>query len=93
MQQRACAAALEAGCRPDDTPFRAHMTIGRVKSARNARALIEAIESKKDACFGEFAVQNVVLFQSRLGPAGPEYSPLHESILAGGKDREGINDS
>lgn len=92
MQKRSLAAANAAGCRPDAKPFSPHLTIGRVKSARNTRALLDAIEAKKDACFGELAVQNIVLFKSLLNRAGPEYFPLHVSVLAGGKDREDADD-
>lgn len=81
IQQKAFHAARNTGCMPDDKPFSPHFTLGRVKSKRNAKTLVEMIKKKKDACFGKIIVQNILFMKSDLTPDGPKYSVLHKIIL------------
>ncbi len=74
-------AARGAGIRIDARPFHPHLTLGRVRSARRARDLVEALAPFQDTVFGPLAVDRVLLMQSRLGPQGPTYTCLRECRL------------
>lgn len=81
LQGKIADAVLQAGLKPDLKPFKPHLTIGRVRSNRNAAALVAAIEAGKDTSFGKLVVQRVVLMKSTLGSQGPEYSVLQAMAL------------
>ncbi len=66
-----------------DQKFHPHLTIGRVRSARNADRLLEAVSRNAAAVFGALTVERIYLMESRLGPGGPIYAPLHAAPLAG----------
>lgn len=70
---------------PEETrPFAAHLTIGRVRSPKNKLALKEKIESLQGPgsnSQGPEIISSIFLFQSKLTPAGPIYSKLHEAKL------------
>jgi len=83
LQEKICGAVLQAGLQPDQKPFKPHLTIGRVRSGRNAAGLLGALAENKNKSFGSFAVESVVLMQSRLGAQGPEYTPLYSAALGG----------
>ena len=52
----------------------AHLTIGRVKSARSREQLLKKLGELKDVKAGETVVKAVVLKQSQLTKKGPIYS-------------------
>lgn len=75
------------GYAPDNRPFSAHLTLGRV--SRNARsgeiqAVSRAIERSKIGFIGITPVQDVRLYQSDLHPEGAVYTCLHISSLGTG---------
>ena len=81
LQGKITAAVLQAGLKPDLKPFSPHLTIGRVRSNRNAGDLIRALEVNKNKSFGKLSVQRIVLMQSRLMAKGPEYTLLQSAAL------------
>ena len=81
LQNGLVTAILAAGLKPDLKPFSPHLTIGRVRSNRNAAGLVRAMEKNKNKSFGKLAVQRIVLMQSRLMAEGPEYTILKAVIL------------
>lgn len=81
LQQLTCAAVEASGLSPDKKPFKPHLTIGRVRSNRNAAALVNAIEKNGKINFGTIRVQRIVLMRSNLTPAGPEYVMLSSISL------------
>ncbi len=91
MQIELAAAATRTGIYPDTKPFQPHLTIGRVRSSRRARELLHAIEPFQDTVFGPLEVNSVFMMKSELTPQGPIYTTLHESRLAAGNRRNGIN--
>lgn len=63
----------------ESRPFRAHMTIGRIKTGQ-----INALNFLADAevpPVGEIKIEEVVLFQSEPHPEGSHYVPLHRISL------------
>jgi len=77
-------ATREQGFEPEERPFRAHLTLGRVKSGR-APATRGLMAPTGTGC----AVEEVVLFRSELRRAGARYTPLARMPLAapmGGKE-------
>jgi len=68
--QRACEqAARGAGFRPDERPFRAHLTLGRW-GERAARPELPDVD------LGETRLESLVLFRSETRPEGASYTPL-----------------
>ena len=61
-------------------PFRAHLTIGRVRSGRNLRALTSLAKNISLARI-EFDARQLVLMRSELHPAGSKYTRLAEAAL------------
>jgi len=65
--------ALEGIGERDDRPFRAHITLGRVRSNRNLRALEELIRDNSEKEFGAFTMSEIKMKSSVLSPGGPVY--------------------
>jgi len=61
--------------------FEPHLTIGRLKSAKNKEKLVEVLKRKADQPFGEFQTESVTLKKSTLTPKGPIYEKLREVML------------
>ena len=69
-------ASLEVGAPKADYPFSPHLTIGRVKSPRNARSLQNALEARWDDEIGPQRVEKIALYRSTLTPEGPIYEEV-----------------
>jgi len=70
---------------PEDRPFQPHLTLGRVKTSRGKDDLIGKMEKHREEEFGDFAVEEVILFKSELKPTGPIYTPLRKLKLGLGR--------
>lgn len=66
-------ASLEGVGERDDRPFRAHITLGRVRSGRNLGALEELLRSNSGREFGTLTMSEIKLKSSVLAPGGPVY--------------------
>ncbi len=64
-------------------PYRPHCTLGRVRSPRNAAALVEAAAGLGDGLLGTVTVDHIDLMQSQLHPAGSIYTVLRSIPLRG----------
>lgn len=73
-------ALREQGFPPEDKPFQAHLTIGRVRSSRNLSSLKKLL-AEIPPPVKEFPVNEVCLFKSTLTPAGPIYDLLYNLSL------------
>ena len=71
----------EMGFGKDDKPFKAHITIGRVKEGRHPGKLIEGMADIDADDLGVQRVDSVVVMQSELLREGPIYSPLSVTKL------------
>ncbi|AMD17490.1 2'-5' RNA ligase [Methanobrevibacter sp. YE315] len=59
-----------------DKKFSTHLTIGRMKSAKNKAQVKSTIEEFSDVEIGEMTVNNIILKKSKLTPSGPIYKDL-----------------
>ena len=71
-------AAEQVGVPRERKPFIAHLTIGRVRSGRNAKRLQSAIAAQREVPLGRDDVKEFVLYRSTLTQQGP----IYESIAA-----------
>jgi 2'-5' RNA ligase len=69
------------GFETEDRPFKAHLTLGRVKGRTRLERLQEALVAQKGFRTEAFDVSEIVLYKSNLRPEGPRYTPLHRSPL------------
>jgi 2'-5' RNA ligase len=63
--------------------FTPHLTLGRVRSPRNADALVEAVTGLGSDPLGTFTVDHIDLMRSQLNPKGSIYTVLREIPLRG----------
>ena len=76
--------AIDGGLEPlgwerESRPFRAHLTLGRVKDSRKLRGIEWGVAVKEMVV----PVTAVHLIESQLGPGGPIYTVRHTSQLSG----------
>jgi RNA 2',3'-cyclic 3'-phosphodiesterase len=69
-------AAEQVGVLRERHPFVAHLTIGRVRSARNVKRLKASIDNQSEVPLGKDDVARFVLYQSTLTNKGPIYTPI-----------------
>lgn len=80
------AQAVEKACGPlgfpmEEKPFKAHLTIGRVRSMRGHKRLVKQIEGISFRGKSPWPIESVTLFHSELTRKGPIYSPLAQFAL------------
>ena len=66
------------GFERDKRRFSPHLTIARVKSAKNKDRLIQVLNQYSDTEFINFKVESIKLKKSELTPKGPIYTTLKE---------------
>src|SRR5262249_57475039 len=71
-------AAVAQGFAPEERPFRAHLTLGRVRERRFPDVADLAVGAE------EVAVEEAVLYRSELAPTGACYTPLERLALGAG---------
>jgi 2'-5' RNA ligase len=69
------------GFKKENRGFSPHLTVGRVKTARNKDQLLKVIENYKAVEFTIQKVQSITLKKSELTPKGPIYTTLREVPL------------
>jgi len=73
----------DLGFMPEDKPFTAHLTLGRVRQEPPGaiRGILAGIQAP---AFGQSEIRNVVIYRSDLKHTGAEYSVLQRITLNGG---------
>ena len=71
----------ELGFEKEKRGFSPHLTIARVRSARNKEKLIEIVEKYREIEFTTVKVDSIELKKSELTPKGPSYTTLKEVKL------------
>lgn len=69
------------GFPPESRSFRAHITLGRVRSPQGVKALLQSLREQASADAGSVKAQEIVLFRSDLGPGGAKYTALARAPL------------
>ena len=70
-----------AGMPLEDKPFTPHLTIGRFRHKGNG--LEDLLEEHTDRLFGSLAVEQMILYESRLSAQRAEHIPVHTVHLEG----------
>jgi RNA 2',3'-cyclic 3'-phosphodiesterase len=60
----------------EDRPFKAHLTLARIKDSRDITEMSEALKKHDSFKAGEFNCTELILFQSKLSPQGAVYTKL-----------------
>jgi RNA 2',3'-cyclic 3'-phosphodiesterase len=64
-----------------EKPFNPHLTLGRIKTAKNVRQLVSRTEAYQLPVLS-FTIAELVLMQSQLQPGGSIYTPLVRARLS-----------
>jgi RNA 2',3'-cyclic 3'-phosphodiesterase len=76
-------AALGKGrFKPEDRPFKGHLTLGRIKIRLDSGILIKALRETGRVESPAFTLDAIHLIQSRLKPSGSIYTPLRRVVLS-----------
>ncbi len=65
----------------ESRPFKAHLTLGRVRSPKGRDALVKMLGGFRDADLGEFEADAVSVMKSELKPAGAVYTEMRRIKL------------
>ena len=77
------AAMAALGFAPEGRPFRAHLTLGRVRSPRGTAPLAAHIAGAGPEAFGDWTAREVRLYRSHLRPSGATYEVVGAWALEG----------
>ena len=72
---------VKLGFEKERRKFSPHLTLGRVRSPKGKKYLLQHLTEKKEKVFGEILVDRVVLFRSDLKPTGAIYTALKEFTI------------
>ena len=67
----------------EDRPFRAHLTLARIKDPRELTGISEALTKYSSFTAGGFVCRNLALFQSNLSAQGAIYTKLEMFSFSG----------
>ena len=78
LKEEVDSALQSCGIPLENQPFRAHLTLGRVRSLKNPDKYYQTVEKMHERFKASVLVDRLVFFRSILGPRGPEYRKLNE---------------
>jgi len=81
LQKRLDKEFAAIGFPAEERPFRAHLTLARIRDARTTAGIEEAMKKHTDFAAGEFTARELILFQSKLTPQGAVYTKLKTFLL------------
>ena len=80
----------KAGVKREERPFRGHLTLARLRQPVDCAPYLEVLGSRLEGLQEmAFAVEEVVLYRSILGPQGPTYVALERMRLEGACGEKG----
>jgi 2'-5' RNA ligase len=88
LQDNIGTALSGAGFPRDPKPFHPHVTIGRIRSAADPGRVASVVASLAGRRFGVVPVSSVLLYESRLSPAGAAYRVIGRHPLGGAPGAE-----
>jgi 2'-5' RNA ligase len=71
------------GIKQEERPFRAHLTLARIKSPQGLSGLDKVLEEKEAESAGPFEAKGLILFKSDLTPKGAIYTVLADFPFQG----------
>ncbi len=71
----------EIGFPGENRPFKAHLTLARIKHPVSPQLLIKAFDALGGLESRPYSADRLILFKSVLKPGGAEYHPLFEAVL------------
>lgn len=69
------------GFEKENRPFKAHLTLGRVKGIRGMHECLDVLRQNNDFKGGSFLADYILLIKSELKPTGAVYTPLKKIKL------------
>jgi len=72
---------LKNGFDIDKRPYNPHITLARIKHCNDTSVTKQIAEDYKDHIFGSVDVDHIILYESRLYPAGAKYIPVFKGEL------------
>ena len=61
----------------EERPFVPHLTLCRVENPKAKESLVKIVKNQQATDVGKIRIDKIILFQSKLSPKGPTYTPLH----------------
>ena len=83
LARRVEAAMVSLGFKPEERPFKPHLTLGRVKGRQGLQTLQQILLAHRDFTAEPFDAAEVVLYKSELRPDGARYTPLFKAPFSG----------
>ena len=83
LERRVEGAMVTLGFKPEERPFKPHLTLGRVKSREGLQSLQQILLAHRDFAAEPFDAAEVVLYKSELRPDGARYTPLFKAPFSG----------
>ncbi len=76
LQQKVESELQAIGFPKEEKPFKAHLTIGRVKGKQGLSRLCRLLDDQKNIVIGSMRVQKISVMKSKTLPQGPVYTEL-----------------
>lgn len=71
------------GYKKEERSFNPHLTLARIKFLKNKKRFYQAVETHQYVSSKSVTINEIIFFQSRLKPEGPEYRELGQYSLTG----------
>ncbi len=81
MQQRLEKSLAAQGFKQERRPFKAHLTLGRIRGKTDPKKLADAVRASGDLTSSPFLIDTVTLFKSDLRPGGAVYTRIFSARL------------
>jgi 2'-5' RNA ligase len=76
LQERVESELRAIGFPKEDRPFRAHLTLGRVKGKQKLAVLCRLLDEKRNIFVGSMRAEKISVMKSKTLPTGPIYTEL-----------------